>query len=424
MKPGTLITRVVMVLLFLTVVAYFGFSILQGMENPYETMITYTYTAEERTETTGYIVREETCISSQSGMVDIVLSEGESVSRNGVIAKVYQDNSALELQSELDALAQEIEQLQYVTGRNLESADTAELNDSIIKTMTELKASVASGDLSELDSASSDLKNLIFRRDYTYNGETSLDQLLAEKQTSYQVLLQQTAQSVGSVRAPAAGTFSSQVDGYETVLTPETMGTLTPSGLDALADSVSAPAEGSWLGKIITSSRWYYVCTVTEEEAQAMGSKVKLRFTKGYSRELTMNVEQISQAENGRVAVILSTNEYVAETTLLRRQTADVIYTSATGLRVPKEALRLQEVTETDEETGEVTTIQQPGVFCATGQEWEWKPVNILWEEEDYYLVEGALPDVYETKDEARALHAGDEVLVKGEAVYDGKVVG
>ena len=420
MKPGTLITRVVMVLLFLTVVAYFGLSVLKGMEDSYETTIIYTYTAEERTETSGYIVREETCIPTQSGMVDVVLSEGSSVAKNGVIAKVYQDASALELQSELETLAQEIEQLQYVTGRNLESADTAELNASIIKSMTELKASVSARDLSNLDTAASDLKTLIFRRDYTYNGESSLDQLLAEKQAAYQSLLQQTAQSVSSVRASVAGTFSSQVDGYETILTPESITTLTPSGLDALAENVPEVEEGSWLGKIITSSRWYYVCTMTEEEAQAMDSKVTLRFTRGYSRELNMDVERISDSENGRVVVILSTNEFVSETTLLRRQSADVIYSSATGLRVPKEAIRLQEVTE----TGEVTVTQQPGVYCVSGQKWEWKAVNILWEADDYYLVEGALPEVYETKDEAQALHAGDEVLVKGETVYDGKAVG
>jgi hypothetical protein len=155
-----------------------------------------------------------------------------------------------------------------------------------------------------------------------------------------------------------------------------------------------------------------------------MGEQVQLRFTKGYTELLDMTVERVSAAENGKVTVVLSTNRYLAETTLLRRQTADVIYDSATGIRVPKRAIHLEETTVTDEETGQVSTVQQTGVYCVTGVKAEWKSVNILWEGEDFYLVEAALPDNSELRDEATALHIGDEVIVKGEDLYDGKVVG
>ncbi len=424
MKPGTLITRVVMVLLFLTVLAYLGVSVLQGMEQSVETAVTYIYTAEDRTETTGYIVRSERTIPAQTGMVDVVLSEGETVAKGGVIAKVYADSAALEREAELDALALEIEQLQYVTGRSLESADTAELNTGIVDSITALKAAVARGDLSGLEQETSDLKNLIFRRDYTYNGETSLDDLLTEKTAAYNALRQQTSQSTTTVRAEASGTFSSQVDGYEAILTPDVLEGLMPSDVASLSADSPTVNEGEWLGKVITESRWYFVCNLTEAEAKTIGSKVKLRFTKGYTEQLAMTVERVSAAENGKVTVVLSTNRYLAETTLLRRQTADVIYESATGIRIPKRAIRLEEKTVTDKETGETSTVQQTGVYCVTGLKADWKPVNILWEGEDFYLVEAALPENAELRDEARALHAGDEVIVKGEDLYDGKVVG
>lgn len=424
MKPGTLITRVVMFLLFLTVLAYLGFSVLQGMEQALETTVAYTYTAEDRTETTGYIIRSEQTIPARSGLVDVVLSEGATVAKGGIVAKVYADSSALEREAELDALALEIEQLQYVTGRSLESADTAELNTGIVSSITELKAAVARGDLSDLEQEASDLKNLIFRRDYTYNGETSLDDLLTEKTAAYNALRQQTSQSTTTVRTDFSGTFSSQVDGYETVLTPAMLEGLMPSDVTGLSAVTPTVNEGEWLGKIITESRWYFVCNLTEEEVKTIGSRVKLRFTKGYTDPLTMTVERVSAAENGKVTVVLSTNRYLAETTLLRRQTADVIYASATGIRIPKRAIRLEEKTVTDPETKETSTVQQTGVYCVTGAEMEWKPVNILWEGEDFYLVEAALPDNAELKDEARAFRAGDEVIVKGEGLYDGKAVG
>ena len=422
MKPGILMTRIMMFLLFLAIAAYFGSFLLQGMEHSVETAAAYTYTAERWLEASGFIIRSEQTIPAQTGMVDIVLSEGSTVAKGGVVAKVYADAYALEREAELDALAHEIEQLQYVTGRGDLSAGTAELNNGIVKAITSLKASVARGDLSGLEKDASELKNLVFRRDYTYNGETSLDQLLAEKRAAYDVLRQQTAQTTTIVRSPASGTFSSQVDGYESLFSPAILENLMPSDMDTLSLPVSV--DGSWLGKIITESRWYFVCNLSEEDAKLLGSRAKLRFTTGYTNPLSMTVERVSAVENGMVTVVLSTNRYLANTTLLRRQTADLIYESAEGIRIPKRAVRLEEQTVTDPETGASSTVQQTGVYCVVGIEVEWKPITILWEWEDFYLVEPLLPEVKETKDEARALRAGDSVLVRGQNLYDGKTVG
>lgn len=424
MKPGILMTRVMMFILFLAITAYFGVFLLQGMEHSVETVTAYTYTAERWLEASGFIIRSEETIPAQSGMVDIVLSEGSTVARGGTVAKVYADAYALEREAQLDALAHEIEQLQYVTGLGGSSvgASTAELNSGILGAITRLKASVARGDLSSLEKDTSELKNLVFRRDYTYSGEASLDQLLAEKRAAYDILRQQSAQTTTIVRAPASGTFSSQVDGYESLLSPAILENLMPSDMDTLSLPISA--SGSWLGKIITESRWYFVCNLPEEDARLLGSRARLRFTTGYTSPLSMTVERVSAVENGMVTVVLSTNRYLANTTLLRRQTADLIYESAEGIRIPKRAVRLEEKTVTDPETGAESTIQQTGVYCVVGMEVEWKAITILWEGEDFYLVEPLLPEVSEVRDEARAIRSGDSVIVRGQDLYDGKAVG
>lgn len=411
-----------MAILFLAIAAYFGSFLLQGMEHSVETATAYAYTAENWLEATGFIIRSEVTMPAQSGMVDVVLSEGSTVAKGGVVAKVYASAYALEREAELDALALEIEQLQYVTGRGADSASTAELNSGIVKAITSLKAAVAQGDLSELERDSSDLKNLIFRRDYTYNGEANLDQLLAEKRAAYDVLRQQTAQTTTIVRAPASGTFSSQVDGYEDLLSPAILENLMPSDMDTLSLPVSV--SSSALGKIITESRWYFVCNLPEDDAKLLGSRARLRFTTGYTGLLTMKVERVSAVENGMVTVILSTNRYLAETTLLRRQTADLVYESAEGIRIPKRAVRLEEKTVTDPESGAESTVQQTGVYCLVGSQAEWKPITILWEGDDFYLVEPLLPENSELRDEARGIRAGDSVIVRGQDLYNGKVIG
>ena len=95
----------------------------------------------------------------------------------------------------------------------------------------------------------------------------------------------------------------------------------------------------------------------------------------------------------------------------------EIITGSATGFRVPKRAVRVKE-------DGTL------GVYRVSGAQAAWVSVTILWEEEDYYLIAQApklddqgKPVEESTLDKASRLRDGDTIIVKGEEMYDGKVV-
>lgn len=124
-----------------------------------------------------------------------------------------------------------------------------------------------------------------------------------------------------------------------------------------------------------------------------------------------MRVERIGLPEGGRVSVILSSTHYLSDTTLLRRQTVEIVYSSITGIRVPKNAL-LQ-----DEEG-------QWGVYVVVGPQAEFKPVTIVGDNLDYYLVQPLVGATDLDKNTAKkALRPGDEIIIRGEGLFDGKVV-
>ena len=124
-----------------------------------------------------------------------------------------------------------------------------------------------------------------------------------------------------------------------------------------------------------------------------------------------MRVERVSAPENGRVAVTLSTDRFLSETTLLRRQTVDIIFSTISGVRVQKNALY---------QDGEGAW----GVYAVVGAQAEFKPVNIIGDDGDYYLVEPLVPATDLDKQKAkRALRPGDEIIVSAEGLFDGKVV-
>ena len=144
--------------------------------------------------------------------------------------------------------------------------------------------------------------------------------------------------------APSSGLFSAVVDGYETVLTPAALETMTPGQLRGLsADS----AVQSNVGKMIYGNTWYYAASMDEADAAdyRVGDRVTLRFATELNRNLTMTISRISDSEGGQKLVIFSCDEYLSEVTLLRRQNASIIHKSYSGIRVPTAALRVEDGT-------------------------------------------------------------------------------
>ena len=117
-----------------------------------------------------------------------------------------------------------------------------------------------------------------------------------------------------------------------------------------------------------------------------------------------MRVERVGDNEAGYRMLILSCNRYMQNVTLLREQSADVIFVSYPGLRVPKDAVRV-------DESG------QPGVYVLESAVARWKSITILHDNGESYVVEL-------DKNSTANLWPGDEVIVNAKDLYDGKVVG
>ena len=214
------------------------------------------------------------------------------------------------------------------------------------------------------------------------------------------------------------------VDGYETVLTPEALEELTPGRLARLEpdeDVLSAPN----VGKLVLGDTWYYAAAVDEETARTLQETkgLKLRFAKGVSRDLDVELLSVSEPEGGRVTVVFRGDTYLPELTLLRQQSAEVIRRTTEGIRVPIEAVRLRERTVTDDDGGE-TLVRETGVYCIVGMEARFKPVEVLYSDENFALVRSTLDTADTTTGlEEIRLRAGDEVIITARDLYDGKTM-
>ena len=423
MKQGSLNAKIIMLLLLAAVAVCLGAAAWRSFRDPFTTVVSYSYTVDDSLEATGFLARQEQVLTNTGGVVELLPQEGEKVAKGGTVALVYQDSSGLERREQLQQLEMEKEQLEYALERTgAGGGDASQLTDQVLDAIAELRAAVAGRDLTDLERQSMDLKSLVYKREYAYGGtgEESADAIQAaldEVDSQISSLSSQAAQSTQSITASQSGIFSGYVDGYESLLTPEVLETVTPAQLDDLAGQASEEDQTA-VGKLITDSTWYFACALPQEDAERLveGRSVTVRFSRDWSGEVDMTVERVGEPEDGRCAVVLSTDRYLSETTLLRRQTVELVFQSVTGVRVPKQALRVAGQTVTDEETGEESTVQVTGVYTLVGEQVEFKPVTVLEQGDTFVLVEAAGSG-------RAALQPGDVVVVAAEDLYDGKVI-
>ena len=421
MKKKRLLGKVLMTAAVLGVTAYFGVHIASYLEDPLTTTLAYNYQVSQGVEVSGFVVRDEALLPDEdAGVLHLTRGEGERVSRGGTVATVYADSDALQRQTEVDTLEERIEQLRYA--RDAAVADEVALKlDSQIKTaLLDYQEEVSAGQLRDAESAGDKLRSLILKRDYTHTDAENLESQIAALQEELLTKKTQVSASVRQVSAPVSGLWSAAVDGYETVLTPETILNMTPGELLA-----AAPEEGvsSNTGKLILGDKWYFAAVLAESEAktlkkqEAAGVDLALRFTKEAERDRPVTIAHISGAENGRCVVVLEAEDYLQEVTMLRNQRVQIVTDIVEGLRIPKEALHAEKTSSTAEGPSKTERV---GVYCVVGMEARFKPVKVEYSGENFVIVTSTAGEDQENI----RLRPGDEVIVSARGLYDGKVVG
>ncbi len=403
MKQGRHYTNLILWILLAAIVVYFGYSVISSLYEPLTTVTAVEYEAGAGYYTTGFVVRDEAVIQSGYGITVLSAAEGEHVSAGASIATGYLTDGAQQRQSRIADLRSQLEQLNFAYQYSANAADQAALDGEIKTSLAAMSRYIGRRDMNSAADLSPELKGLVLRRSSDDTDPDALQLQIDALQQELDSLLSQAENDTKAVRVSAAGYFSGVVDGYETVLTPDKLDTLSVPDYQSLQPA--AVADGA-IGKLIHGDTWYYVTAVPADEARDVkaGDSVQVTFARDFYEKIDMRVERVGASEAGLRMLVLSCSRYMQNVTLLREQSADVIFASYPGLRVPKDAVRV-------DENG------QPGVYVLESAVARWKPITILHDNGESYVVEL-------DKTKTTNLWPGDEVIVNAKNLYDGKVVG
>ena len=404
MKATTSIFKILSVVILVAAVVYFGVQTYRYLTDPINTTVVYASSEESVMEVNGYLIREEETFHSDAGTLGHALSEGERVGKGQTMAVAYADSGALTRVERLEALKLKKEQLSFSLVSYLDPDAALKLDSSINSDILSLRRSVAGGEYGNTEEQLASLKGAILKRDYTSATQEEIEAGI--KATEEEIGEMERSLNGRAITAPQSGIYSAACDGYESVLTMDFLtDDLTPGKLGSVRPRSSDNAN---VGKLIYGDAWYYAANITDEQAQQLEgrSTVTLRFAKGLAMDLKMTVVSLSRSENGQRTLVLRSDKYLAQTTLLRHQAATLVLRTYEGLRLPSNALRVNEEGVS-------------GVYCVLGVRAKFKPVRVVYQGEGYALVEAA-----SAVEDSTLLRQGDQVIVTTAQLYDGKVIG
>jgi hypothetical protein len=386
MKRSDFYIRIITVVLFLAVASYIGVYIYNATIDTYVTTQAVTYSVEDTISGSGYIIRTETVLMDSGDMILPTVAECEKVASGQSIAVEYLSRSALEMASQLRALKMRIAQL--------ESSDENAAESASIESVMALSAAVRRGDLSSLDEIKLKVETNIFAGGAA--SESELPELYARLE-----VLESRVEGVRTIYAPASGIFSQTVDGFEGI-GPGELSDILPTRLDKL---FSAPSGIESVGKLVTEFKWFFAVILDADDAAHIpaGRQITVRFSGAYNEALDMKVEKVGKREDGKCVVQFSCDRSIHQVAPLRYLHADVVIGAVSGIRVPKEAIHLDD---------DAVTF----VYLQTGARAERVNVEIIHEAGDAYLVR----DGAET---GSPLRVGSTIIVKANGLYNGKIV-
>ncbi len=332
--------RKILMLALLCIVVYIIYVVVQLIKDPTDTVYVEMGQIQEEEMAVGYIIRDETVIKGDNykNGIEQIKTEGEKVAKGEAIFRYYSNNeqNLVEKIAELDEKIDEA----MAESDNLPSADTRALEEQIASKIDQL---YEESDLKVIQDRKQEILNNMTRK-AKLTGELSPAgsylQKLIDERSEYEKQLNSGEEQL---TATESGLVSYRVDGYEEILTPDDFGKYTKEFLNDLnlkTGQIIPTSNES--GKIIDNYYCYIVCVLASDYAREseVGDEVKLRLPSGNEIEASIEYKTI---EDDDYIITLKIEKGVEELISYRKISFSIIWWSASGLKVPNQAISTEE---------------------------------------------------------------------------------
>ncbi|MBR7070852.1 MAG: hypothetical protein IKI29_01620 [Clostridia bacterium] len=386
------------------VAVYFIHQIYAFIYHPIQTESAEYYEMVDGLKISATLIRDEqVVINASGGILHFLADDGSRVAKNGVIANIYSSENDSVLMTEKDAIAKKIADIEELQNyNNLQASDLNLANENVSAAFNGFIRATSNGNFDRASQNAEELLSTINHRQIITGEQTDFTAQLSALNERLQQLNNQLPNATGYLSAQRSGYFVSATDGFESVLNPSMLDSVTPEYLNQLKKDDPAPGA---VGKLVSDFEWYLAAKVSINDSLRfkVGDALEIRTSLLSMPTLTATVKQINLSQKGEQAVVIfSCNQMSSELATMRTGNMTVVSNIYQGLRLPKKALRVVD--------------GKTGVFVYSGMSLKFVTVKVIYQNDEIIICEQQQTDT-------SVLRLYDEVVVKGKKLYDGKII-
>lgn len=409
-SEGSLLVKLLRDIVLILLLVIFISIVYNFRNRESDTVSALTASAVQSKEYKGVFIRdEEIVLYSGNGILSYNVSDGGKLGNGSVIAEVYPSDEQLAIKHERAKLVKELGILEKIQNPGtLESAQPASLSDSIDESYRTL---ILCRDMKDYDTLGTVKDNLLIKLS-TYQIIT--DEVQGFKQQISDIKAQIAELDAKAIKpteiktSPRSAYFVSYCDGYEDKLTSKNLDDITPAMIEEITDRKSTAPNV--VGKLVDGYCWYLALVADNSKKEyAIGESIKLRFESSTEAYDAVIDDIRDEGDPRKSVIIISCSKFNYDLVQHRTEPVELIKDDFTGLKVPREAIRFAEITETkeDENGNEITTtVTYKGVYVRKGEQVEFKKINVIYEGSDYVLSESTSNSGY--------LALYDDIMIEG----------
>lgn len=412
MKGKDRLLKVLSAFAAVIIVIYFAAELYNISAKTYDTQTAYEQTVLETLDAEMFIIRDETILSTTSSGVTVPLAEnGERVSKGSAIAAVFASEEAAKNYVRLQSLNEQLKAYQKIDGQlSVANIDLDRLTEEIDSDFISIIDSAYSNDFSSLSDDKLSFSEKLSRRQILLGQPVDCSATIARLQSEIAAMSSSSTPSQ-IISAESSGYFVSKEDGFENIISIDDIDSLTPEMLEeAMNSDKKEPAAGS-IGKLIDGYNWYIAAVVDSSEAVAFTGKTNVRLIFGDSDEDSVStyLHSVKAVDKDKSLVVFRCNIMNKQVAALRKINGKIVVSEFTGLKVSRDAIRL------DENGNE-------GVYVRRGNIVNFRSVNIIYSEDAFVIASAPAPESGKELEHTH-LKLYDEIIISGKELKDGMVI-
>lgn len=412
--------RIMAILIIAFLLMYVGYQVRRYYFKPVETETVYEYTVSRSISTRGIAIREEMLLDRVSGEVgSYPVEDAARVGLGETVAVFYQNGRGDQTAQKVREVENEISMLreaQEVPGGNLAAAEV--YNREIKGEVASLANMSSSGHYYDISGMRDRLNLLINKKLISTGKEPGYSRRIEQLQKELESISSRNkSEATDKLTAPVSGYFCKTLDGYENLVSTSNITDWQAEDFLEILQRPTPRQNTNRVGRMVLSEKWIFAAPVPVENTDWINELLKKSRLTGAPVKIKLNFDHISQPVQGTLksmvyeqgdesAVLLVMCDQVSEQLFnLRVSNATLSFQNYSGIRINTANLRFLD--------------DKRGVYVMDDQTVRFKEIDPVYEEAGFVLSE----TFYVDSEEKRYVRMFDQVIVKGNDLYDGKVI-